>query len=229
MKVALWLIVLLLVACSGQATPDVTVTPALVGQVMIQSPQAGTVYYSETLVIRGASSQLSAEGFTLNLLDANDKILQSQTVVPVNDRWELLVPFETSETMTITIRAEGTRGQGVYDEVTAALGLLSERPQGGYALFYSPSQEDVVGGEEFEITGVVSGLEGQSILLYATDEMGVTVVEMSILPDHLSPLDEVPFRVDVSIESITGPLRLELRVGETVYDTLLVFVSVTAG
>jgi hypothetical protein len=124
------LFLLVLAACSEQSAPQATVTPSLVGQVTIQSPQVGTTYYSETLVVGGASSDLPSEGFTLTLLDSADNILQTQTVVPVNNQWRLTIPFETTTATTITLRAEGTRGQGIYDEVTVGVGLLAERPQG---------------------------------------------------------------------------------------------------
>jgi hypothetical protein len=76
---------------------------------------------------------------------------------------------------------------------------------------------------------VASGLEGQSLDLIGINELGNTVFEMSISPDVLSLLDEVPFREDVPLDGITGALTLELRLGDVVYDKLLVLVGSAAG
>lgn len=223
-------LVLLLAGCSAPpVTPVPTPTAPVRGSVSLLVPQPGTTYYAETLTVRGTASDLPATGFVLRLLLNNTDTAMLLSVTPQGNEWSVLIPFERTEPAALLLRAESTDGSHIYAETSAALAPLADRPAGTYGTIFSPETAQIVGGEQLQVRGVVAGQLSDSVQLTATDENGQVFASATILLPVLTPLDEIPFTVDLVTDGTRGPVILRLLDGTAVLDETAIMVSDVAG
>ncbi len=222
-----WICALLLAACAPQGTPSAAPT-AESGTVSILVPAEGTVYYGDVITIRGTAQDLPPDGFDLRLL-LGDATLALVRIVPIGVDWSALVPIDATDVGVLTIQAESVFTGRIYATATAALGRSQDRPAGAYGMILSPTSEDVAGGEQIMVRGVVSGVEDGVLMLMLTDERGREVQQVRVLVASLQPWDEVPFQVDLPTGSGAGRFTLALTLNERVLDEVTFFLGQVAG
>ncbi len=222
-----WFVGLLLAACSAQGAPLATATPAI-GTVSITLPTEGTVYYGDVVTVRGTAQDLPPDGFDLRLL-LGDEQAALVRVLPIGGEWSALVPLHAVEVGILTIQAESIFTERVYAAVTAVRGNPQERPAGVYGVILSPTSEDVPGGDQIMVRGVVSGVGEGALTLTLRDERGREVQQVRVLVPVLGALDEIPFQADLITGNGAGRFSLSLSLDDAVLDEVTFLLGQVAG
>lgn len=243
MKIILTCLLLMsaLVACSPSA-PPASPTPSIPvpeGEVSILSPQSGVVIYAELMNITGTSSALPDEGFRLQIFTAEDEQIAETSVIPGEDGgWATEIRHNyTGEPTEITILSlpADPAIPGDYDVSSAVLSSLEYRPEGSYAAILSPSEGNVIGGDQIQIVGNGSGLFENTLLLSLTSSAGDVLAEEIVTLNNPYFVDEVIWTADMEISGYTGPAVLrayyqDAENGEEItLSSVNVMLSVAAG
>ena len=216
---------MLLAACTPAAAPPTAVMSNL-GTVTITAPAEGTVYYSGFVTAHGTAQELPADGF--DLIVASEAESVRVRVVPQRSTWSAVVPFSAVKSGVITLQAAAVGREWIYNTVTAAVGKPEDRPEGVYGLILNPTADDVPGGEQIMVRGVVSGVT-DDVQLVLTNAQGQEVQRVAVQLPKMHPLDEIPFQVDIVTGGNVGLHTLTLRVSDTVLDEVTFMLSTAAG
>lgn len=235
----LWL--LLLAACTSDATPDNvdnTDSPTvetISGNINITNPLTGSSIFAEALYVAGTAEDLPGDSFHLRVVTADEAVLVKTNVTVEDGAWsvELIHEYDGVPNEALII-AEDEQGNQ-YDVESVLIASMDNRPQGTFGVILSPQEESVVGGDQVEVMGTGSGLFENTLILQLTEPGGEIITEVILTLDNPYFIDERVWVADVETNGHTGPAVLligyqDARTGDFVtLDEHAIMLSVAAG
>lgn len=229
----------LLAACASDAAPQATrqpTMPVLIGQVTIDAPLTGSSIYAETLSIRGSANDLPPEGFMLRVVTASDDVLAATRIQPDGANWGLdLVHGYTGDPTEVSIIAEPANPLvgGDYALNSVLLLPLTLRPEGVFGAIAMPAPDTVVGGDQIQVQGTLSGVPEMAFNLGLYTRAGDRLSEQRVqLPAH-APIDEAVWQTSLDTAGYTGPAIIRMRLPDAAADDVLndvfIMISIAAG
>lgn len=230
------LCLLLFAACvpTGQVTVAPSPTATVTGSVTIETPHEGTVIYSEVIYISGTAANVSDNQFDLVLIGPDEAVIASSTVqVSDGGTWEIELPHTYNDTpaeVIMTARARVAGINGDYDAVTIGLAGLDYRPEDTFASVTFPPEGSTAGGEQFPVSGMVSGLTDQQLTVSLLAADGTALDSQTITIDHPYPLDDVPWTGELATAGYTGDATLQISTSDQqTLDSINIRIETTAG
>jgi len=208
------LILLTITACSSSDAPTFsTNTPApLTGFVEFAPHLQNAVFYSEVLNLSGTAQDMVNDRFRIRVINALDEVI-AETVVTVQDeQWEVsLVHGYTGEPMQLNIFAlpENTQFVGDYALLTTIISDLEYRPDGLYGAILYPLADDVVGGDQIEVYGTLSGTSQPAWVQLVIDDEVISEFETTY--QNTTRVDEMWWETELILPTdYAGPATLKL-------------------
>jgi len=232
-----FVLVLVSMLTSCTASVETPVTPTPIASVNFDTPQMGTIIYSDTIYASGTATGLN-EDFILRVISADQEKIAEVIVSPEGGTWEIQIPHSyTGDPTEITLIALPFTSDDITSAdlgVTAVVLSPTEvRPDGIYGLILQPTSSEVVGGEQIPVFGVISGLTGETLVvsLVAGDRI-LSTQELRF--EYPNPLDEIPWMADLSTSARTGSAMLSLSYTDsegrsTLLDSVDIVLSEAAG
>ncbi len=235
----LWL--LLLAACTSDATPDNvdnTDSPTvetISGNINITNPLTGSSIFAEALYVAGTAEGIPGDAFHLRVVTVDEVILAETEVSSDNGRWsvELIHEYDGTPTEALLIAEDANGNQ--YDAESVLIASLDNRPQGTFGVILSPQEGSVVGGDQIEVMGTGSGLFENTLILQLAEPGGEIITEVILTLENPYFVDERVWVTDVDTNGHTGPtiLRISYQDAESgefiTLDENAIMLSVAAG
>ncbi|MGB7341913.1 MAG: hypothetical protein WBC91_23650 [Phototrophicaceae bacterium] len=239
LKLILITLIISLVACTSNEAPDDAPTQEMLqGSVDVTSPVSGSIIYSESVLVRGTASNISEEGFLLEMVAPDDTILGAATVLANDDgTWSVeLVHTYAGDPTEVTLVAKSSADSTLdYDIESIALATLDNRPEGVFGSITSPQDGAQVGGDSILITGRGSGFFENTFGLALVNTEGEVVQEIPVTLDNPNFIDDMIWEVEMLREDFIGNATLQMQYqdmesGDTIIlDEVDVVVSAVAG
>ncbi len=232
----LLIVIALLTACRSAAAPTapaavtLELSPAaLTGSIEIQTPQQGSVIYSELITVSGIAADLPGDAFALTLTGPDGEHLTGATLRGASGSWHIeLAHTYTGEPLEITVTAHplDPTVTGEYAQQTIALAGLNYRPQGIFGSFNLPVDGSTVGGEFLLVTGMASGVPAHALTVDLIAEDGQIISRTAAFTTNPYLIDDMPFTAELALQNHIGPATIQLGALNTTDNTITALDSV---
>lgn len=222
------LVFLLIATACSPAVPQPTITPSiptLEGSVDILYPEDGSIIYSEALTISGTAT---TSDFTLKLIGPDEQVI-AQVAGQAGD-WKVeLIHAYNGEPIEVNILAVPIDTEtGIdYDIATILLANIDSRPEGIFASITSPAEDDTIGGEMIQISGMASGLQTLFIALIGSN--GTVINSQDVTVHNPYMIDDMPWTAELVTNGYTGSAEIHIADGQNIISSITITITAEAG